>query len=537
MLTGLKGWRDVKDDRQAVLVVGYGRSMQATVLQLKVQTNLKVLGASTFEEAFLLAKKQKPGLVIVQEKLANGSGVTFCKEIKSHPDLKDLFVLLQTDEPSLSDNDSVSLLPWIDGYLPNPESTKLFPFIFQSYLKAKRLKDTLKLQQLETEAIVSSIDEGVIVLDMDGYVKFMNRAAEQLIGYPSEKARGTFIEKIFRLYDPLLEKFGVDFYNDILAYLNIQESVSYKWLVKKSGKKLPIEYKVSFVSLKSENSTAILLTFHDLNEKKFQERLRRESEKKYQLLAETTSDIVFLYDLDVGVLYLNRAGKEISGYSDTELQWLRPSDVIAPEFLPDMEKRLEQRRQGVSEVFHYRTEFISKEGKYIPVEVSSTLLNQNGRASTILAVANVLDRLRKPTFFTDDLQESSFTPDTKEMGTWEWDVESGKIILSKRTKEIFGLRSEENVSSLKSLLECVNPCDIKILADASQQILDKKKAIEFQYRIETRDANVRWIRCFARPIIQGSGKVTRVVGTVLDVTLQRMREGDNLSILGSEFAA
>ncbi|MGA9351628.1 MAG: PAS domain S-box protein [Anaerolineae bacterium] len=58
----------------------------------------------------------------------------------------------------------------------------------------------------------------------------------------------------------------------------------------------------------------------------------RESERKLRLIAENTTDVIFAYDMDRRLIYVNPAVEELTGYSVAELQernfinWLHPED-------------------------------------------------------------------------------------------------------------------------------------------------------------------------------------------------------------------
>jgi PAS domain S-box-containing protein len=109
---------------------------------------------------------------------------------------------------------------------------------------------------------------------------------------------------------------------------------------------------------RDENNNPVTLygTYQDITERKQIEQYLKESETKYRLIAENTSDTIAVFDLDLRFTYVSPSVKKILGYTQEEFLQLKIDQVLTPESLKHALKLLE---------------------KYIPEEMTGTNQNTN----------------------------------------------------------------------------------------------------------------------------------------------------------------
>jgi PAS domain S-box-containing protein len=119
--------------------------------------------------------------------------------------------------------------------------------------------------------------------------------------------------------------------------------------------------------------------------------------------------------------------------------------------------------------------------------------------------------------------------DISDMALWEWDVRTNKVDGSDNLEKIFGLRPGEiqtmfggNYNLLVSNL--VHPGDNQSLTDVMKVALDNKMPFSRDFRVYRPDGSLRWLSSQGRGIYDPNGYPVKMLGTVTDVTEQRLAE-------------
>ena len=111
-------------------------------------------------------------------------------------------------------------------------------------------------------------------------------------------------------------------------------------------------------------------------------------------------------------------------------------------------------------------------------------------------------------------------------GVWEWNLQTGDILLSMACREMFGFVDDEIVANITECEARMHPDDMKhwkeILRTLVHNKLDK---FSIEYRVRGKDGNWKWILTHAIVTSRADdGQVLRMTGTQADITAQKNTE-------------
>ncbi len=113
------------------------------------------------------------------------------------------------------------------------------------------------------------------------------------------------------------------------------------------------------------------------------------------------------------------------------------------------------------------------------------------------------------------------------IGTWDYDLQAGKIIVSDRLREIYGFGADEEISYGK-FEECFLPEERKSFREGMAKLLESDEipsTYSSEYRItRASDGEVRWLKADGKVLRDENGVSHRMIGTVIDVTDRKIME-------------
>lgn len=102
------------------------------------------------------------------------------------------------------------------------------------------------------------------------------------------------------------------------------------------------------------------------------------------------------------------------------------------------------------------------------------------------------------------------------LGTWDWDLKNDYIRWDERTASIFGIPLEEFDGTLEMFNTVVHPDDVEALSAAIAQAIETCGTFERDYRVTTRDQQMRWVSARGRVICDSNGIAEAMLGVVQD---------------------
>jgi PAS domain S-box-containing protein len=109
-------------------------------------------------------------------------------------------------------------------------------------------------------------------------------------------------------------------------------------------------------------------------------------------------------------------------------------------------------------------------------------------------------------------------------GSWNWNVDSGKIVGSLELRRIFGFESEAAQPPYSRYVERVHPDDRTSVEQTVDAAVHAGDSFRIDYRIVLPDGAVKYLHGVGHPVAKGPSDRPEYVGTVMDVTERKRAE-------------
>jgi len=119
------------------------------------------------------------------------------------------------------------------------------------------------------------------------------------------------------------------------------------------------------------------------------------------------------------------------------------------------------------------------------------------------------------------------------VGSWEWELETGRVVWSDELYRICGLAPHSVPVDLAFFLSRIHAHDRDRIARAMKTARETGRPFAFEHRVVLPDGSVRVVRGHGRVVLGDAGSRARVLGTAQDVTEQRHAESLRDDILST----
>ena len=126
------------------------------------------------------------------------------------------------------------------------------------------------------------------------------------------------------------------------------------------------------------------------------ELLRREAalRRRFVDLFESSSDAIYTHDLDYKITSWNRAAELLTGYTRDEILTKKISHLLTPESFERAAEMTKLKLQGQASTT-YEIDLLAKDGRRIPVEVSTRLIDEEGKVVEVQGAARDISERKK----------------------------------------------------------------------------------------------------------------------------------------------
>ena len=128
-----------------------------------------------------------------------------------------------------------------------------------------------------------------------------------------------------------------------------------------------------------------------------------------------------------------------------------------------------------------------------------------------------------------------------QLGTFDLDLIQGTMEWDERCRILFGISHDQQVNYEKDFVAGLYPEDRDRIISVIADVFDKKKTngeYDVEYRtVGAEDGVIRWVRAKGKAYFDATGRATRFIGSVLDITEQKtdeIRKNDFIGMVSHE---
>ena len=155
--------------------------------------------------------------------------------------------------------------------------------------------------------------------------------------------------------------------------------------------------------------------------------------------------------------------------------------------------------------------------------VYEAFFDNSNKIDGIMGVAiDVTEQVNARIKIEDAEERARLAADAVDLGTYDFNLISGNIIASPRALAIFGFDTQV---SREALINVIHPDD-KILQQNAHDTLLNSGILYYEVRVVWKDKSTHWVRVEGKLYLDDNKLPIRLLGTILDITSQKMAEGE-----------
>ena len=275
------------------------------------------------------------------------------------------------------------------------------------------------------------------------------------------------------------------------------------------------------------DSREIYTTIIDITERKEIERMVLAREERYRSYIEVTGQLAWTTNPRGEVAGDIPAWRKFTGQSEDDVQGTGWSKAVHPE---DIRHTLETWKKAVTTKSAYEVEYRIRryDGVYrhflvrgVPVFRKDGSLREWVGTCIDITERNIIEAAMK-----ENDQRLNRAQEIAHLGSWEMDLQTGRIIWSDETYRIFGVPPQEVEPTYETFLGVVHPDDRAAVDSAfTSSVHEDRNTYEIEHRVVRKSTGeVRTVRERCEHIRDASGRIIRSVGMVHDVTEHKKAE-------------
>ncbi|MBI5360184.1 MAG: PAS domain S-box protein [Planctomycetes bacterium] len=262
----------------------------------------------------------------------------------------------------------------------------------------KQAEKLLRRNEEYFRTVVEASLDAVVAVDEQGRIMLFNYSAEKLFGYSSGEMIGMPASILMKddkkeAHQRNLEKFMKEGIGQCAHIGRRLEQV----FRRKDG--TFFEAEVAMAGGRSDKYRIIVISIHDITNRKRAEQLVRESEAKYRTIFETTGTATVIIESDTVISLANTEFEKLSGFARSQIEGQKSlMEFVSDEDKETIKKHHDMRREDAdSAPRNYEFRFVGKDGAGRDVFITVAMIP--GTQKSVASLTDITDRRKLETQF------------------------------------------------------------------------------------------------------------------------------------------
>lgn len=379
----------------------------------------------------------------------------------------------------------------------------------------RRVKESNSLSAMKERSglIMDMVEDGIIITDDEGLIKYMNIFAESLLGWDLSEVKSHSLEEIFVFADKS-RKTGLSL-NSWLGNDKALSSVRNVKILTRKGDEVVISYNVIYNGFGPENE--IVLTFQNETENMRQKSLIMKSETRFRNFFQDAPDGFMIIDRNGAIKLANMHTVFLFGYNMDQLVGMSISQLIPGDYTRESDFLIQYKNpEKIERGKNIRFIAVRKDGTLFNTRVALSPVSYEDQMMTMATIRDIT----KIVMNEENLMITNNIVNNMNDGVFLVNPESKEVTyMNPRMKEILGYASEETDGKfiLSKMLSVANDQGIDVPGVIASILAGKIN--EFKLKLPRNDGTYMWVKVFLHSFFSDkSGTVW--MGLVENITEQ-----------------
>ncbi len=385
----------------------------------------------------------------------------------------------------------------------------------------KLVQESLQHSNSILRSVIESTPDIIFVKDIQGRYAIANSVAADWLERPLDEILG---KNDSELYPPPIAKQIMDADRNIVAngeYLNYEETI-----LKEGEKRTLLTTKCPWKDAEG-NIIGLIGVSRDITDRKAIEAALQESNILFENVIQSTSDSIFVKDIQGRYLLLNsqaagiigKPPSEIIGKNDAELFPLEIANMLAENDRRIWKSGIEE---TIEEVIKY-----SESNIRTFLSTKSPLRDRSGNITGVVGVArDISDRKQAEAALRLSEERLQLALWGSDSGMWDWNLVTNEVYLSPEYSALLGYEAGELQPNAIALSELIHPDDLPGLTEKIKAYFARSEnTCAVEYRMLAKSGEFKWILARGKVVERNENNApVRMIGTISDIGDRKQAE-------------